>query len=608
MRMISVLSLAGLTAYANHAYAAVEQPIENLNPTMVIAIVGVLLIAALVLHWQSSRALKQKNLKLQQNIERQQAAIEQLTTQKERLFANISQEIKSPLTLILNPLEAIDETQSKEIILEKVALIKRNGHHLLRIVEQLLELSQLRVAGSKQWHHYSLTDTLNLLLASFQPIYDSKQITLKVMPFEDVILRLKSNSLELILTNLISNAIKYTNEHGSITISVQADSEDQQAAISISDTGTGIDQSIQEQMFNPFTWDESRPNSISGSGIGLALVKELVEANQGQIALKSEQNVGSTFTLTLPLADTDQTQIQALEALSESSRLEIQFLDEIESTQAVNVAAMHQDESQPLVLLIDDNKDMLKLLQGILVPHFRCMLAINGTSGLAKAQEYLPDLVICDVMMPGIDGFEVLCELKTNPLTCHIPVVLLTARADVQSRIRGWESNADEYIEKPFHVDELLSRVESLMAVRQLLHGRYQQEFNRLEDDSDEQQSPCAEALDKDDEQMLDCVNERFIQQLNGAIEKHFSDESFDVGLLADELAMSNRQLHRKTKSILDLTPKESIRHFRLKRAAELLKQGIPAGEVAFKVGFSSHSYFSQCFKAQFNCSPSAFI
>jgi CheY-like chemotaxis protein len=267
-----------------------------------------------------------------------------------------------------------------------------------------------------------------------------------------------------------------------------------------------------------------------------------------------------------------------------------------------------EENENPLLLLIDDDRDMLKLLQGVLSPHYRCMLALNGTSGLAKAKEYLPDLVISDVMMPDIDGFEVLCRLKEDALTSHIPVVLLTAKADVQSRIKGWESNADEYIEKPFHVDELLSRVESLLTIRQLLHGRYQHQFGSLEeqiianDEIDDEQQLL------DDDQILNQVNERFIEQLNNAMEIHYRNEAFDVSTLAKELAMSSRQLHRKTKSILDLPPKESIRRFRLKKAAELLKQGVTPGEAAHQVGFASHSYFSQCFKAHFNCPPSAFV
>lgn len=275
--------------------------------------------------------------------------------------------------------------------------------------------------------------------------------------------------------------------------------------------------------------------------------------------------------------------------------------------------SLDEDDDKPLILLIDDNQDTLKLLQSILSFQFRCMISTNGHSGLNKAKEYLPDLVISDVTMPELDGFEVLSSLKSDPMTSYIPVMLLTSKSDEQSHALGWENNADEYIEKPFYAQELISRIESLLAIRDLMHGRYQQEFVSLVEDQpndsplvgDELEGEIDELADED--KMLNTVAHSFIDQLNAAMDKHYQNDAFDVALLAEELNMSSRQLYRKTKNLLDLTPKESIRRFRLKKAAELLMQGFAPGDVAYKVGFASHSYFSQCFKAQFNCSPSSF-
>jgi DNA-binding response OmpR family regulator len=204
-------------------------------------------------------------------------------------------------------------------------------------------------------------------------------------------------------------------------------------------------------------------------------------------------------------------------------------------------------------------------------------------------------------MMPGISGFEVLKQLKSNQLTSHIPVVLLTAKGDTQSRIRGWSENADEYLEKPFNSVELLTRIESLLTVRSLLRHRYQREFTAPE--------PVEKVIETEQEpaQSLNSVNQAFMDKINGILERHYSDESLDVGFLAKEMAMSHRQLGRKMKSLLDLTPAESIRSFRLKKAALLLTEGATPSVVAFDVGFTSHSYFGQCFKAQYNCLPSAY-
>jgi signal transduction histidine kinase/DNA-binding response OmpR family regulator/streptogramin lyase len=559
-----------------------------------------------------TKALVQRADELELGVIQRTATINRLMLQKERMFANISHEFKTPLTLILNPLESISLQQGVEDFSRKVSMMKRNGQRLLRMIDQLLELSKLETTDAQQNYYFSLAETLNMLLVSFQPLVDSKNLSMTPPTFDDVVLSLKADSLEMILTNLISNAIKYTPANGEI--SVEVSQKDGQVVIAVKDTGVGISEQNQAIVFNRFTRaNELHDENIPGAGIGLALVKELVEDNGGAITLVSEIKNGSTFTVTLPISEDQGVEVQKIKSLSNTSKIEIDSLQL--PTNALVMPTINTQDSEsslPTLLLIDDNPDMLELLVDTLASHYQCITAQNGKTGLALAEEHLPDLVISDVMMPGISGFEVVKHLKQEELTCHIPVILLTAKGDSQSRIRGWTEKADEYLEKPFNATELLIRIQSLLSIRSLLRHRYQREFTLPQ----QSQSPMAsqlqaEPLDSntvDAQEGVNQVNQVFFERINTVLEKHYTDESLDVALLAGELAMSHRQLGRKMKSMLDLTPAESIRSFRLKKAAEQLNQGVSPSVVAHQVGFTSHSYFSQCFKAQYDCMPSSYV
>jgi DNA-binding response OmpR family regulator len=292
---------------------------------------------------------------------------------------------------------------------------------------------------------------------------------------------------------------------------------------------------------------------------------------------------------------------------------------EIDAMNAEQAVILHQpqtiDDTAATVLMIDDNADILALLVETLSDRFTCLTAQNGQQGVDMALEHLPDLVISDVMMPGLTGHEVVKALKQTELTCHIPVILLTAKGDVQSRIEAWSCNADEYLDKPFNPFELISRIDNILSIRALLRQRFQREFNypvealdvpelhrQDHDEADSETAPQISQING-----ITDANQTFLNKINTLLETNYHDENLDVPFMADKLAISNRQLSRKIKSLLDLTPKESIRNFRLKKAAQMLARGKAPSDVAHQVGFTSHSYFSQCFKVQYNCMPSAY-
>ncbi len=556
-----------------------------------------------------TRALYRRAELLEAKVQQRTETINQLMVQKHRMFANVSHEFKTPLTLILNPLDALIKDPQTQLFSRQLSLMRRNAQRLLKMVEQLLELSKLEMRpAEQQYHYYSLADTLKALLASYQPLFDSKNLSLKYQSFDDVILHLTTDSLEMILGNLISNALKYTPNGGQVVVMVKAD--DKKVLIAVSDSGIGIGPQDRTLIFNRFTRaNEPHQQAIPGAGIGLALVKELVEVNRGTIGLISELGKGSTFTVTLPVAQVTDAPLAQFGGAMTATMIEAS--SELADEPKHPVAAAEQDEgaSGASVLLVDDNPEMLALLQQTLKGRFQTIAYSDGEQALAAAQAQLPDLVVSDVMMPGMSGFELLKALKSSALTDHIPVLLLTAKGDAQSRIKGWEEKADEYLDKPFNAEELLSRIDNLLAIRALLRKRYQGAIATpsMEIEPNADKTPLGVMPEAIAQEGIHSCNQQFFKRVYSLLEKHYADETLDVRFLADKLAMSQRQLGRKMKAVLDYTPTELIRVYRLNKAAELLKQGMTPSAVAFDVGFSSHSYFSQCFKAQFDCLPSSY-
>jgi len=277
-------------------------------------------------------------------------------------------------------------------------------------------------------------------------------------------------------------------------------------------------------------------------------------------------------------------------------------------TEQRSVTNIQNNHSQQVVLVIEDNLDMQSHIKQVIEQQHHCILAGSGELGLQLAQEYIPDLIVCDLMLTGIDGFEVLTQLKKDEMTAHIPVILLTARSDLESRLQGLNLNADEYLSKPFNQYELLTRIQNLIINRQQLQKSYLQKFNeeqRAEQKADRKttsQQNVAKLTQEPIEQSS--LEDKFLHKLEALIAKHYTEPELDISLLANELAMSERQLQRKIKVILGTTPNNFIKEFRLKKARELLTSGAQIGRIALDVGFSSQTYFGRCFKESYHCTP----
>ncbi|GAB4045677.1 ATP-binding protein [Spirosoma litoris] len=530
--------------------------------------------------------------------EREQRELAQLKTQ---FFTNISHEFRTPLTLILGPLT---DLLQKNPAYPTYQLMHRNASRLLALVNQLLDLSKLD-AGQLQpdVKPGNLTEWLRLLTGSFSSLAASRSIQLSFLAKSHLfdLAYFDQDKVEKIVTNLVANALKFTPAKGAVLVQLDT-SADKQAVIQIQDTGIGIPADQQVRIFERFyqrSTDAVAGNSstnVEGTGIGLALVRELVSVLKGSVSVESQVGQGTTFTVTLPVdAETWAASIDlfiehTIEKTTHNSHLsEPELPIQDESLEAVFDSNDGNRTDLPLLLIIDDNADVRQYIRQIMIPTYRIIEAVDGQDGLNQATQAIPDIVICDWMMPIMNGVEFCKTLKTQPTTDHIPVIMLTAKASTENRIEGFSGGADEYLAKPFNPLELAARVENLLTQRQKLRERFSRELYL-----------------KPTNMQVSSAEEIFLQNAIRIIEHHLGESSFSAEQFADELNLSRMQLHRKLKSLTNQSATEFVRHVRLQRAADLLAaRSATVSEIAFTVGFESLSYFSKSFKEQFGVLPS---
>ncbi|NMP32410.1 response regulator [Thalassotalea sp. M1531] len=530
------------------------------------------------------------------NLTARKLAEKQALDLKDKFIANISHEFRTPLTIINGILERYLTTTIDKAQLQELTTAKRNGLRLVRMVEQLLELSRLSHNPSLTLSTYRLKTLMHMPLDSFKKLAAQHDLTFEAEIPNDYWLECDPQAFEKIVFNLLANAVKYTPAGGNIE--VKAFLENDQLHLAVIDTGIGISQANKEKIFERFQRaDDIKNNAIFGVGIGLSLVNELVKAHHWRISLVSEYKKGSKFTLSMPIAKPLAEEFTPPSMMSD---------DEVSSllTDSVTITNEDVNHSQKIVLVIEDNKDMQSHIKQIIEQQHHCVLALSGELGLSLAQEYIPDLIVCDIMLTGIDGFDVLQQLKQNELTSHIPVIMLTARSDLESRIKGLNLQADEYLSKPFNQKELLVRIENLIANRDLLQENYYQKF-KLDSKKELKDKNVSQGLAKiaSPDQGI-TVNDKFLEKLSNIVTKLYVEPELDIKILSKELAVSERQLQRKLKVLLGTTPNNYIKEFRLKKAEELLKSGNQIGLIALDVGFSSQTYFGRCFKEKYKCTP----
>jgi signal transduction histidine kinase/DNA-binding response OmpR family regulator len=560
---------------------AYQWQLSRRNYLLVGAVALALIVLLFVSYHQQVRS-SQKELELQHE-RQQQVRLQEVHALKTQFFTNVSHEFRTPLTVILGMAEQLPANGE-----QARRLISRNGRRLLRLINQLLDLSQL------EHHERALSLVRGEAVAYLRSVAESlavlahqRQITLRVAAIEDKIeMDYDPDTLQEITYNLLANAVKYTQEGGEVVLEIgqEGTAPTLRLRCTVRDNGPGIPPEELPHVFDRF-YQGSQAAQIGSSGIGLALVKAMVIRMGGQVEVQSTLGQGTAFTFWLPLRR-EATTPPAVGAQGRST---------LAALPADSDDLTPENPDQPQVLIIEDHFDMISYLSAILEPSYRLLTATDGDSGLALAQEHIPDLVVCDVMMPGKDGFAVTQALKTDPRSSHIPVILLTAKATQADKLSGLAHGADAYLSKPFDQAELLLRIDKLLALRQQLQAWYQQRALT---------APSAEAkLPSTDPPSLD---EQFIDQIQGVIQARLSDPTLNVYGLGEAVHLGRTQVYRKLKALTGHTPTLYIRSARLKRAKELLRSTtLQVAEVAYDVGFNDPGYFSRAFTEEFGTSPS---
>lgn len=553
---------------------------------------------------RANRAKARLNRQLADSVEQQRQMtkhIEELTHTQLQFFTNISHELRTPLTLIAGPTEQLLEDKTVQGTHRRMLqMVERNTKILIQLVSEILDFR--KVQNNKavlKLNRFNLGETLRLWADDFDAVTSRKGITVKVDAPADAAqatVIADRDKLARVFFNLMSNAVKYTPKDGTITITLKHNggsffftmNNDSVKTISKDDIPH-----IFERFYQP-------KGSIGGTGIGLALVKANVDLHHGSISVTSTQEEGTTFSITLPDtqegydpdADNDGNK-------DNSTKAEQGYVDD--SYAPVNVEAAEKaeritnaedfDADRPLVLIIDDNNGMRAYLRSILQDHYNVSEAVNGQQGLERARREVPKLVVCDVMMPVMDGLEFTRRLKADTATSHIPVILLTARSLSEQREEGYGTGADSYLTKPFTGSLLLARIDNLIHSRTLLRSLFS--GNSKEEEKEEE--------------MLGAQDQTFVTRLREVIRDNMGDSDFSVERIGEEIGLSRVQLYRKVKALTGQTPVELLRKARLERSRRLIeKTEKSVSEIAYEVGFTSPSYFNKCFKDEFGISPGA--
>lgn len=517
--------------------------------------------------------------------------LKEINQLKNALFTNITHEFRTPLTVIKGMTETLKtnfNNKQTENVENSLELIERNSNNLLHLVNEMLDLAKLESGNmTLDLVQSNVIPFLKYLCESFTSYAEDHNINLTIYAeIDELIMDFDGNKLTSVVSNLISNAIKFTPEHGKIIVHINQVFQNKQPylCIKVKDTGIGISKDKLFTIFNRFYQaDATTKRAHEGTGIGLALTKELVDLMHGKIKVESKVNKGSEFCITIPVT----TNAKKVNTITSNPLITVPkaniTTNQIEQTPET-------DSQLPLVLIIEDNLDVAHYLKTCLTNTHKTIHAVNGQQGIDMALEAIPDVIICDVMMPKKDGFEVCKTLKTDNRTDHIPIIILTAKATTDDRLKGLSCGADAYLAKPFNKEELFTRLNQLVALRKTLIEKIEDDgfFNILK-------------KRKKDPKL------QFVQKAVKLIHQDISNSNFGSEDLAKKLFISESQLYRKLKAITEKSTAVFIRSVRLQHAKDLLATSDKTiSEIAYEVGFNNPSWFSRAFKDEFGHSPSA--
>ncbi len=528
---------------------------------------------------------------------REKEYVTELNNFKLEFFTNVSHELRTPLTLIIGPLSKIlQEEKLSPGLIKKMKGIKNNAHRLLALINQLLEFRKIeRGKETLKVSQQNITRLLSNIHESFVGAAKTKGIKLKFnVQNLDKDIWIDGLKFENILINLISNAVKFTEKDGRVEVFVWLEqneiNEKETLKIEVTDTGVGIEEDKKDKIFDRYYKDELSIINQGGSGIGLAYVNSLVKLHRGRIEVDSVKGEGSAFNVWLPVSRTDYEEHEIVFGATQFVA-ELNTFDDNLKVSKLNDGLLSTDK-KTYVLVIDDNEELLSFISEFLSGEFCTITAKSGEEGLGKIAEQLPDLIISDVMMPGIDGFQLCRQLKNDIRTSHIPIILLTAKGGEENEYEGLKTGADYYIEKPFFPHILNKLIDNILATRKNLIERFKSDINMTPDET---------AYSESDREL--------ITRLTKLIQKNIDKEKLDVTFLITEAGISRSLLHLKLKNLTGCSATEFIRSIRLREAVKLIAEGkCNISEAAYKTGFSSPAYFTRRFKEFFGTSPKQYF
>lgn len=501
-------------------------------------------------------------------------------------FTNIAHEIRTPISLIKAPLDALTKINKDKKLNDYILVMERNTNRLMSLINQLLDFRKAeKNSYSVNYRQIDLVELLHNLIGSFSYSASARSIELKLITNDNqFIVNADAECITKIVTNLLANAIKHANNKVELRLITNINDNDYYE-IQVYDNGEGIEITEKEKIFQPFYQIHKSKNENQGTGIGLALAKLLVDIHGGKIMVESVKNEYTLFTVNLLHHKT------ASVAPAEEKLIE-QILPADLAPDFQKTGSDFRSDELPALLIVEDNHDLNQFLQNYFQENFSVMSAFNGTEAVKLLENFAPDIVISDIMMPEMDGIEFCDFVKTNTLYSHIPVILLTAKTDIKYKIEGLEHGADAYLEKPFSVEHLEAQIHNLLENRQ-----------KLRDTMATSPSTPIRNYGKNK------ADEAFLTSISAIIDKHITNVDFSVDDLAQEIAMSRSNLYRKVKGLSGLTPNDFIRLVRLKKAVKLMQDGENRiNEICYMVGFNTSSYFAKCFKQQFGVLPKDFV
>ena len=555
-----------------------------------------LVVRSVIEHRRHNRELIEKNRQLEQahrNMQELYRQLDQTTQSKVTFYTNVSHDLRTPLTLIAEPLKRVIDEHNLEPAMRE-SLLKmayKNVKVLQRLTNQILDLH--KIDDGKLILNLNEVEIFPLAkewVDAFRPVLKKKNITLstEIPDNPDFSVAIDSEKMERVFFNLMSNAIKFTPAGGSITVKF-SDMPDT-LTFTITDTGEGISEKDVMRIFERFYQTNSQ--HTVGSGIGLSLAKGFVELHHGSIRVSSTPGVGSTFTVSIPIMHTDKAPAEP-----EAHSIEREDVN-IELGEAADITPAALDSSKPLMLVIDDNRDLQQLISGLMSDDFSVICASNGRLGVSMAVKYTPDIVICDVMMPGRDGLECCSILKNETSTSHIPVLMLTACGLDEQRLQGYKCGADGYLTKPFTAEMLKARINNLIENRKRIKDIYNLPVNLPATVSARPKLP-ATGINPD-------IDNDFYNHFLEIVMQNISDPDLSIDYIADKIGLSKSQVSRKIKALTNHPPVEIIRNIRLNKARQMLTTTEKTiSEISYETGFRLPAYFSKCYREAFGETPS---